>query len=73
MQYALFLIKLLWYKIFVHWKQKLPNVLVSCCPVSFFASAEYIDAREGNLKFRWIEAIRFSEYLKQFLELYSKI
>ena len=79
MQYALFLIKLLWYKIFVHSKQKLLNVLVDSVlkpmrnPVSFFASAEYIDACEGNLKFRWIEAIRFSEYSKQFLELYSKI
>ena len=38
----------------------------------FFASAEYIDASEGK-KFRWIEVIHFSEYLKQFLEVYSKI
>ena len=43
---------------FFHSKQKLLNVLVDSVlkpmrnPVSFFASAEYIDACEGNLKFR---------------------
>ena len=37
-----------------------------------FLQTRSMDASEGK-KFWWIEAIHFSEYLKQFLELYGKI
>ena len=37
-----------------------------------FLQAKIMNTSEGK-KFPGIQAIRFSEYLKQFLELYSKI
>ena len=36
-----------------------------------FSQAKSMNVSEGK-KFLWIEAIYFSEYLKQFLELYNK-
>ena len=40
-------------------------------PVWYRKPAKSVDASEGK-KFPSVEAIRFSEYFKQFLELYGK-